>query len=237
MSVFERLLEVQERDTAADRLRHQRAHLPERAELAAVLKQAAEIDMQLAATRAELERVERRQATLESDVGAIDRRVRDIEKRMYSGEVSATRDLLAMTEEIQSLKRRCSSLEDDALAAMEEAEPLADRVLALERQRAQLDQVAEGIRSVIAAAEAEIDGRLGAEGEARQASAGNVPADLLATYETLRSRLGGIGAARMVGTSCSGCHLTLPASEVARIKREPPDTLVLCDQCGRILVR
>ena len=36
---------------------------------------------------------------------------------------------------------------------------------------------------------------------------------------------------------CSGCHLALPATEIDRIKREAPDTIVLCDQCGRILVR
>ena len=49
--------------------------------------------------------------------------------------------------------------------------------------------------------------------------------------------LGGVGAARLVGPSCTGCHLTLPAQELDRIRREPPDALVFCDQCGRILVR
>ena len=39
-----------------------------------------------------------------------------------------------------------------------------------------------------------------------------------------------------VGT-CMGCHLQLPATEVDRLKRLEPDTLVFCDQCGRILVR
>ena len=30
---------------------------------------------------------------------------------------------------------------------------------------------------------------------------------------------------------------TLPATELDRIKRGGPDAVVLCDQCGRILVR
>ena len=39
-----------------------------------------------------------------------------------------------------------------------------------------------------------------------------------------------------VTTSCSGCHLTLPATEIDRIKKAPPDAFFTCDQCGRILV-
>jgi predicted nucleic acid-binding Zn-ribbon protein len=31
--------------------------------------------------------------------------------------------------------------------------------------------------------------------------------------------------------------MKLPATEIDRIKHQPPDALVHCDQCGRILVR
>jgi hypothetical protein len=40
-----------------------------------------------------------------------------------------------------------------------------------------------------------------------------------------------------VAGSCSGCHLTLPAMEVDRIRKAPADEVITCDQCGRILVR
>ncbi|MEO7837322.1 MAG: C4-type zinc ribbon domain-containing protein [Acidimicrobiales bacterium] len=237
MTAFERLLEVQDHDTAVDRLRHQRARLSERGQLASLVKRASEVGVQLAQTRSRLEAVEQREAALESDVAAIDHRIRDIEKRMYSGEVSASRDLLAMTAEIEGLKGRRSSIEDDGLAAIEEAEPLAEEIAALANEGAALASQMDELRASIAAAEEELDAQVGAESEARRESSGQVPAELLETYEKLRSTLGGVGAARLVGTSCSGCHLTLPASEVARLKREPPDALVLCDQCGRILVR
>ncbi|HUR24222.1 MAG TPA: C4-type zinc ribbon domain-containing protein [Acidimicrobiales bacterium] len=237
MTVFERLLEVQDHDTAVDRLRHQRARLAERAELAALQKRRAGIQAAVAGTAARLAAVEQHQETAESEATLIGQRIREIEKRMYSGEVSATRDLLAMTAEIETLKVRCSALEDVALAAMEEAEPLAEHIAALEAEDAALAGQGDGLVSSIAVVEAEIDAEVSAEEESRRQCASQVPADLLETYERLRSTLGGIGAARLVGTSCSGCHLTLPASEVARLKREPPDALVLCEQCGRILVR
>jgi hypothetical protein len=45
-----------------------------------------------------------------------------------------------------------------------------------------------------------------------------------------------VGAARLVGTTCQGCHLTIPATEVDRIRKAPKGTVEYCDNCGAILV-
>lgn len=237
MSAFETLLEIQEIDTAADRLRHRRATLAERAELEALEQQVAAIEARLVAARARHAVVAERQAKLEAEVAALDRRIGEVDRRLYSGTVSASRELLAMSAEIESMKALRSSLENDALAAMEEAEPLADDVAGLEAQRAAVGDDADRLRDAIAEAEAVIDADVAAQEELKAGMVGTVPAPLMASYEQLRAKLGGIGAARLVGSSCAGCHLTLPMSELARIKRQPRDELVFCDQCGRILVR
>ncbi len=123
------------------------------------------------------------------------------------------------------------------LVAMEEAEPLSRQVEDLERERAEIDTEASRLCAQLAAAEAEIDREISVEEQARAGVASEVPGELLRIYEGLRSKLGGVGAARLAGSSCTGCHLVLPAAELARIRKEPPDALVYCDQCGRILVR
>jgi hypothetical protein len=47
----------------------------------------------------------------------------------------------------------------------------------------------------------------------------------------------GIGIARLVGNTCQGCRLTIPATEVDRIRKAGPDDPVFqCDNCGAILV-
>ena len=63
-----------------------------------------------------------------------------------------------------------------------------------------------------------------------------LPPALSERYEALRARLKGTGAARLVGHRCSGCHLELSPVEVDRIRAMSADTVVTCDQCGRILV-
>jgi predicted nucleic acid-binding Zn-ribbon protein len=102
---------------------------------------------------------------------------------------------------------------------------------------ARLSVQAEDLRGAIAAQESEIDSELSRERADRAKLASEVPDDLLARYEQLRRKLGGTGAARLVGASCGGCHLQLPAMELDRVRKAAPDAIVYCDQCGRILVR
>ena len=93
------------------------------------------------------------------------------------------------------------------------------------------------LQAAIADAESAIDAELASEVEQRAAPAARVDPDLLAEYERLRARLGGIGVAKLEHGTCMGCRMKLPATELDRLKHQPPDALVHCDQCGRILVR
>jgi predicted nucleic acid-binding Zn-ribbon protein len=86
-------------------------------------------------------------------------------------------------------------------------------------------------------AEAAVDAELAGVSSERDEAAGAVPAPLLARYERLRSHLGGVAVATLDGPRCTGCNLTLPTSELERIRLAAPDDIVECEQCGRILVR
>jgi uncharacterized protein len=230
-------LRVQEHDTAVDRLRHRRATLPELTELAGVEQALSALEQARAEAGGRRDEVARRQKALEDDLASTEAKIGEIEKRMYSGVVSAPRELQAMQADVESLRRRRSSLEDDVLEAMAEREPLDDEVSGLDRERERLDQEGVRLRAAVAEAQAAIDADLAAEEGRRAETAEALPADLAARYERLRARLDGIGAAPLVGGRCGGCHLSLPATEVDRIRREPPEALITCDQCGRILVR
>jgi predicted nucleic acid-binding Zn-ribbon protein len=237
VSAFQQLLRVQEHDTAADRLRHRRATLPELAELAAVDTSLADVEAALSAASGRLAAVARDQGRLEDELAATEGRIADLERRLYSGVVTVPRELQAMQADLESLRRRRSALEDEVLDVMAAREPVDAEVAALEAERDRLDGEGARLRALVAEAQAGIDADLAGEETRRAEAAIGLPADLTALYERLRTRYGGIGAAPLVGARCGGCHLTLPATEVDRIRREPPDALVTCDQCGRILVR
>lgn len=237
MGDLEVLLEVQQHDTHIDQLEHRRRALAERAELTAVESDVAALEKRLADLDVNLAGARELQTRHEGELASTEARIAEVDKRLYGGTVSASRDLQAMSAEVDSLKRRQSLLEDEVLAAMDAVEPLQRDREELLARRAELDGRAGALRAAIAEAETAIEAELHAERAQRDDLAAPVAAELLTTYERLRARLGGVGAARLEHGTCTGCHLSLPSGELERIRREPPDTVVLCDQCGRILVR
>jgi predicted nucleic acid-binding Zn-ribbon protein len=227
LTVFHDLLRVQEHDTAADRLRHRRQHLPELAELEATL---ADVD----GRAGEAGRVQRR---LEGELALLESKLGELDAKLYSGAVTVPRELEAMQHEGAAMRERRAALEDEVLEAMDGRETLDDEVADLRRRRAELDARGAGLRVAVAEAQAAVDRELASELAARQEAAAAIPADVSTLYEQLKARLGGVAAAPLVNGRCGGCHLALPATEVDRIRKEPPDALVRCEQCERILVR
>jgi len=235
--ILERLLAVQDLDTAADRLRHRKDALLEKTELAHVTERAGALRSRLTEAEGRLTAVTGREDELEAELTATEQRIKDVNRRLYGGEVSASRELQAMADEVKSLEARKAQLEERVLEVMEEREPIDAEVNGLHAEAVSMAGEAKRLQEAIAQAEAEIDGELAAELARRAEAASDVPNEVLRSYEQLRTKFGGMGVSRLVHGSCTGCHLALPASELARLRHEPDDAIIYCDQCGRILVR
>jgi predicted nucleic acid-binding Zn-ribbon protein len=233
---FDTLMEVQAHDTTIDQLRHRIETLPERTDLAKVRERQASLQVALSEVRALVDGLAGRQAQLEEQIAATAARRHEIESRMQTGEVSASRDLQAMDTEVHHLAARQAEFEELEIALLEEEEPLDEALATHQREWSVLDDQATSLEAAIVEAEQSIAVALTAEELARAETAVGLPEELAERYEFLRSHLGGVGAARLVGNRCDGCHLTLPSVEVERIRHLPPDQFATCDQCDRILV-
>ena len=233
---FDTLLEVQRHDTTIDQLRRRKVTLPEQIELRSVEERMAVVTTEGAAIRDQVDDLAARQQLIEEQIAATAARRHTIEQRMLSGEVSAPRDLQAMDVEVHHLSERQAEMEELELALVEEEDPLDAALDENQRTVADLTVEAERLRGLVADAHRAIDEQIIEEEGRRSEAAVRLPADLSERYETLRGHLGGVGAARLVGDQCDGCHLTLPSKEIERIRRLPPEEFATCDQCGRILV-
>ncbi|MDQ2827298.1 MAG: C4-type zinc ribbon domain-containing protein [Actinomycetota bacterium] len=230
-------MQVQDHDTAADQLRHRRQTLPELAQLVAVEDDLVRLEVALTETSAAAADAAKAQRRLEGELALVESKVVELESRLYSGVVTVPRELQAMQIEGEALRTRRGSVEDEVLEAMDRRESLDGEIAALQRRRSELDAEGSGLRAAIAEGQSHLDRELAAQLEARATAAAGIPPDLAALYEQLRARLGGVAAALLVNGRCGGCHLALPATEVARLRKEAPETLVRCEQCERILVR
>jgi len=237
MTDLERLLDLQANDTAADQLRHRRKALPERAALVELDRKEAALRAEVAEPQAERDGLAREQKRLEDEIAMVEGKAAHVEKQLYDGSMTSPKEAQALQADLESLKRRQGALEDEVIELMERIEPLDEQLAASLVSFAAIDAERDALKSSLAAAEAVVDEELAQTTAARQALVDAVPATLIAEYERIRGGEGGIGVARLQGSTCLGCHISLAAAEVDVMKRLPADELAYCPDCGRLLVR
>lgn len=237
MTALSDLLELQSCDTTIDQLRHRHRTLAERARLEQLATARHDVLAGAAEVRERRDELAREQRRLEDEVATVEGKATTVDRQLYAGGVTSPKEAQALQAELESLGRRQRDLEDQILEVMEALEPLDADLSRVDAEVEVLDTEAATQDKALADAEAAIDAELARVRAERGALAGRVPDDLLATYENLRPGLDGVAVARLDGTTCQGCHLGLAATEVDRIRHEPPDAMVNCPECGRILVR
>lgn len=234
---YDQLLVVQEFDTTLSQLRYRHAHHEIRAEIDEIDAKRAELEASSSEIVAKRHALEREQKRLDDEVALVDDRRTQIETKLYDGSVTATKDLLALQEEAAHLGERKSALEDEELEVMEAVEQINRELQPVVDTIESLDETRSAREAALTVALAEVDAEIERIEADRAVAAAPIPADLIATYDSLRHDFGGIAVARLVGSSCDGCHMTLSAVAVDRINKQPADALITCDQCGRLLVR
>lgn len=234
---YEQILEIQALDQAVDRLHHRGRNHPVRARLTELDEQLAAHDAEVATIEEARHELQRRQKRIEDEVAGVEDKRRNIDGKLYGGDVTASKELLALQDEATQLLERQRGMEDEDLEIMEQIEELESDLAA----RADARSIVAGDR---AGAEAELDTAL-AEIEAEIADLGGrreglvAPAnpELLARYESLRSQYDGVPVARLVDGRCDGCHIQLSAVAVDQMAKMAEDAVVTCEECGRLLVR
>jgi predicted nucleic acid-binding Zn-ribbon protein len=233
---LEGLARLQDMDTRLEQIRHRREHLPERAELAGVQGEIGRWERRRAGVAEQRHELERQQKRLEDDVATVEAKAGRENDRLYSGAVTAPKELEALQAEVTSLRSRQSTLEDRLLEIMEAAEPLDAELDEIDAARSRLSEDSTRLEAVIAAAEVEIDAEEAAAEAEREALAATIGPELLSDYDARRRR-GGIAVGRLQHGTCSACSLALSAVDVDRLARLPSDEVADCPECGVILVR
>jgi predicted nucleic acid-binding Zn-ribbon protein len=234
MRGMDRLLELQELDTAIDRLQHRREQLDSGEELAVARKEMEEAEARLGELRLALDSVASESSRLEHEIESMSAKLVAEEKRMYDGSIANTKELEALQHEITNLRDRRSRAEDELLDQMVRREDLDARATTADAEVAATRARTEEIGGEAARELDEIGAGLAERRAAREALAVELDEELLELYEDLRRQKKGIGAAAIVDGVCQACHEKLSAVELDRLKHT--DGVKRCEHCRRIVV-
>ena len=230
----DRLLELQDLDTAIDRARMRRVALESGEAIATARAEADAAERAFGELRLRIDEMARDQTTFEHEIESLSLKEAAEQTRMYDGSIVNTKELEALQHELDNLKKRRSDREDELLALMEQRQ-------VLEASAAEAETTATALRSALEATSDDADAELvevvaelDRSSARRTELAAGIDPELLELYEDLRRQKKGIGAAALVDGVCQGCHEQLSSMELDKLKRT--ETIPRCEYCRRILV-
>jgi uncharacterized protein len=168
----------------------------------------------------------------ELEAASLQGRIRELDRRLYGGTVRNPAELMEMQRELEAMRGRLSTAEDDALERMElvdsalaTMQAATASVIAREAQRAgSLEPLRARLESLVAQLAAS-----NAERDSLRAAA--EPADL-SLYARIASRRRP-AVTQLAGEFCGGCRM--PVSNEERRAVRTGTGLTQCANCDRIL--
>lgn len=173
------------------------------------------------------------QTDLELSQKSIDEKLKKIDRELYGGKVVNPREVENLQKEIVVLKSQRSEM-DGRILELWEATPPAQQAVEEVQKRidAKKRDLAEYQKKALQV-KAELETQFKERSAQRPIAAKEVPPALLARYEAIRQKHGGIGMARVNKKSgCEACGTNIPTKNVETAKE---GKLVTCESCHRIL--
>ncbi|MBI4286077.1 MAG: hypothetical protein HY670_09320 [Chloroflexi bacterium] len=228
MNIARQLYQLQEVDLElADREQRLARLTNQLGDSQAVLNAQVELD---AATK-HLEDARHQQRSIEWEVDDLSAKIGDIEQRLYGGKIKNPKELTGLQAESEAFKARRSQLEDQILELMDGVEmtthEISSRTARLQEMKVHWRQQQRQLASEIEQVKGEIVNL--------KRDRGLLLADLdphtSELYEEVR-RQKGVAVARVEQGICRGCRISLPVTDLQRVKS---GSVVQCSSCGRIL--
>ena len=220
-----RLLDLQDLDSRADQLRHQRRSLPEHARLAELAAGRARTEGQAQDARIAVDDLTVEQTKVDADVEQVKTRRERDQQRIDQGLVSNPKDIQRMQQEMVSLERRITSLEDDEIEVMERLEEAQG---ALDELAARLSETDAEIAEATASRDTQVGrDRPGRSSRSRRGAArwspSSRPTWSRSTTGSARARAASVRPCCAPGAAAAACSTsTTPSSP--RSARPPPTT-------------
>lgn len=230
------LLDLQALDTTLAKLAHQRSSHPTLATLEELTGRAEDLERTIAQADVLVSDTRRELIKAETDVEQVRNRADRDRQRLEAG-TGSPKDLQALQSELESLGKRQNDLEEVELGVMERLENAEqEREAAASQLRAIRDDIAK-TEDERDAAFAELDAEAATAKARRDEVAAGINDALLALYERIRTKTGGLGAVALRGGATQGIQIPLSLTEKAAIEAAPPEQVLRSEDYDYILVR
>lgn len=191
------------------------------------------INIRIEQTEGNLKKLNHSLKKISEETQTIQNKISTSEKSLYDGSVKNPKELQSITAEIESLKKRYSTLDEEQFELLIQIEELEEQLAQQNSELSSLQQSKavqnQQFQTEIRQIEKEIS-RLEIE---KKPILSQIDEDYLRIYQNLRKTKNKIAVSLIVDNACSMCGNSLPPMEVQRARSSTDD--VFCPVCKRIL--
>jgi predicted nucleic acid-binding Zn-ribbon protein len=226
---LQRLIALQRLDSSAHEAHRRLAEEPERQK--ALDERVEAVRQRLTQAQEHLARNQNARRSVEKEVAVHQGRLSKYRDQLMAVKTNA--EYQAMQKEIGHAQTEVKRLEDSILELMLEADELGAAVKGAERALAGEQKATEAERKALGAELDELKKSLERVAADRAALLGELPPQLVATFELVARRRHGIAVAEARDGICTICHVRLRPQVFNTIRRN--EDIVQCESCQRIL--
>ncbi len=226
---IEYMIELQQEETAAAKIRVQLEQLPKQIE--ALENTLAEFEQSVSSHKTIVEDLKKNYRGLEAEMQTNLGRIKKRQEQLDA--VKTNKEYQALLKDIEEIKKINSRMEDKAIECMDQIEA-AERIVG-EKEEAQaaaredIQRQQEGL----AAEAGERKKELAELDLKQQAIRQRIDPDLMEQYEFIKSQVGGRVIAQAKNSVCLGCHMNIPPQMYNELHRE--NEIRICPHCHRML--
>ncbi len=159
------------------------------------------------------------------------------EKRLYDGSVKNPKELEMLQMEVESLRRRREALEEKALGLIEEVDELAQQSGDAQSEYEQVEVNTRSEQAALERKEQELKRYISQRRRDRDRLLKEVDPTDLDQYRYVQRLKNDTHAVALLDDGvCSACHIEVSTSKRDSVERVDKSKLVMCGNCGRILV-
>jgi predicted nucleic acid-binding Zn-ribbon protein len=229
LSDLQSLIELQELDLTAERLRRRIADFP--ASLAAIDGRLTDLTTAVAAIKERMSASQTARREIEKDLAAVQGRLSKYKDQLM--EVKTNKEYHAMQTEISTAEQLVRQQEDRLLDRMEEAETQAAELKSAEAALKDGQMQSARERQELEAERTAAENDLGKTAAARAALAARLAPQALALFEHVSKHRRGLAMSEAREGHCMQCHVRLRPQVYNDVRRN--ETLIQCESCSRIL--
>ena len=179
-------------------------------------------------------KIEHERKKLDDAVSIQNEKIKKIEKKLFSGTITSSKELVSYQEEMNALKQNNDELESREIEFMIQIDDFKPKLEQAFQKKEKISTEINLMKDDIDSKLKFVEGKVKLLKEKRNPILKKIPKDVLVKYEELRSKKGGIAVTIMRNGFCTICNLEIPAGDVEKIKDH--DKIHKCPICGRMLI-